>query len=96
MKDILKTAFKMNEAHYVFMVMPFGLINATSIFQELVRSYLRKLVLVFFGDILVCNKNMSEHVVHLRNILKFCTGIIYLLSYLNIGLGVHVQTLWVI
>ena len=32
--DVFKTAFKTHTRHYVFLVMPFGLINAPAFFQN--------------------------------------------------------------
>ena len=54
--------------------MPFGLTNAPAKFQacmnRIVCKKLRRLILVFFDDILIYSKTWEEHLQHLEIVLK--------------------------
>ena len=56
--DERKTAFSMTSGHYEYLVMPFGLMNAPSVFQAFVDEIFRDLqgqgVVVYIDDILRC------------------------------------------
>jgi hypothetical protein len=54
--------------------MPFGLTNAPSTFQALMndvlRSFIRKFVLVFFDNILVFSRSWSKHLQHVKQVFQ--------------------------
>ncbi|TYK26678.1 pol protein [Cucumis melo var. makuwa] len=72
--DIPKTAFRSRYGHYKFIVMFFGLTNASAIFMDLMnmvfKDFLDTFVIVFIDDILVYSKTEAEHEEHLHQVLR--------------------------
>jgi hypothetical protein len=68
-QDVPKTAFRTRYGHFKFLVLPFGLTNAPTLFMDLMnrvfQPYLDKCVVVFIDDILVYSKSYEEHEQHL-------------------------------
>jgi hypothetical protein len=68
-EDIPKTAFTMRYGLYEYLLMSFGLTNASAHFMYLMNSIfmskLDKFVMVFIDDILVYSKGTEEHEEHL-------------------------------
>jgi hypothetical protein len=63
--DEWKTAFSMTSGHYEYLVMPYGLMNALSVFQSFVDRIFRDLhgqgVVVYIDDILIYSATHPEH-----------------------------------
>ena len=69
--DVPKTAFRTRYGHYEFLVMSFGLTNATLAFMHLMRSVFRPyLDLFIIDDILVYPRSREDHEQHLRTVLQ--------------------------
>jgi hypothetical protein len=69
-----KTTFRTSYGHYEFLVVPFGLTNAPTVFMCLMNgifiNYLDKCVIVFLDGILIYSKSEEEHEHHLRLVLQ--------------------------
>ncbi|KAK3563121.1 hypothetical protein QTP86_016357 [Hemibagrus guttatus] len=72
--DEWKTAFVTPTGHYEYLVMPYGLANAPSVFQDFIHEvlweFLHRFVLVYINDILIYSRNLAEHRHHVAEVLK--------------------------
>lgn len=68
--DIEKTAFSVENGHYEFLRMPFGLKNAPSTFQRVMDDVLRglqnEICVVYLDDIIVFGTSLQEHLDRLK------------------------------
>lgn len=72
--DEWKTAFNTPFGHFEYRVLPFGVVNAPSVFQALVNDVLRDMlnlfVFVYLDDILILSPNLQVHMQHVRQVLQ--------------------------
>jgi len=72
--DVQKTAFRSRYGHYEYVVMPFGVTNASALFMDymnrIFRPFLDKFVVVFIDDILIYSRTREELAEHLRAVLS--------------------------
>jgi hypothetical protein len=73
-EDILNATFSIRYELYEYLIMSFGLMNASTHFMYLMNSVfmaeLDKFVVIFIDDILVYSKSRDEHEEHLRVMLQ--------------------------
>ena len=72
--SIEKTGFSVNNGHYEYVRMPFGLKNAPSTFQRVMdnifREFINKFVFIYMDDLIIFSKSLNEHIQHLTLIFK--------------------------
>jgi hypothetical protein len=71
--DKYKTAFTTSFGHYEWNVMPFGLKNAPSEFQNIMNDIFNpfsKFCIVYIDDVLIFSKSIEEHWKHLYSFLE--------------------------
>lgn len=73
-KDIQKTAFTVENGHFEFVRMPFGLKNAPSTFQRVMDNILlgiqNERCLVYMDDIIVYSATIHDHLSRLTDVFK--------------------------
>lgn len=72
--SIEKTAFTVNNGHYEYLRLPFGLCNSPSTFQrmmdEILKEYLYKFAFVYMDDVVIFSKSLQDHLLHIRTIFQ--------------------------
>jgi len=71
--DCYKTAFTAPFGHYEYNVMPFGLKNAPSEFQNIMNDIFTpytSFIIVYIDDVLVFSKSIDQHLKHLQTSLQ--------------------------
>ncbi|GBG68187.1 hypothetical protein CBR_g2740 [Chara braunii] len=84
-EDQHKTAFQTRYGLYEFVVMPFGLCNASGTFQHamnrIFHDYLDKFVVVYLDDILIFSRSVEEHAQHVDKVLSLLRQHKYKINY---------------
>ena len=74
MEMYLRLHFRRDLAAMIFLVLSFGLTNASVTFMDLmnrvIRPFLDQIEIVFIDDILVYSRSEEEHAMHLRLVLQ--------------------------
>jgi hypothetical protein len=72
--DRIKTAFSVDNGHYEFVRMPFGLKNAPATFQRVMNSILQGLIgnicYVYLDDIIVVGTSLENHIENLNRVFE--------------------------
>ena len=88
-KDHYKMTFVVPHGQYQWKVFPFGINNAPLDFQKRMEEIFRdkKWALVFMDDVLICSKNLQDHLKHLHlfNDLVYKHGLVLSQSKMEIG-----------
>ncbi|KAL0392562.1 UNVERIFIED_CONTAM: Transposon Tf2-11 polyprotein [Sesamum radiatum] len=90
--NIHKVEFRTVDDHFEFLVMPFGLSIAPSIFQAVLNDhfclFLDRFVLVFFDEIFVYSKDWNSYLLHLREVLQVLSHHMFFIKISKCSFGV--------
>jgi len=72
-QDIQKTTFRCHYENYEFLVVPFGMTNASTTFQSYMNhvfnKLFRKFLLFFFNDLLIYSRTRDDRLKHVDEVL---------------------------
>lgn len=72
--SVEKTAFTVNNGHYEYLHLPFGLKNAPSSFQRVMdnvlKEYLHQFCFVYMDGVVIISRSLQDHLVHVKAIFK--------------------------
>ncbi|KAK1805736.1 hypothetical protein P4O66_002000 [Electrophorus voltai] len=72
--DEWKTTFSTSTSHYEYLVLPYGLAMASSLFQahinEVMREYLGRSVIAYIADILIYSSSWNQHLQDVRAVFQ--------------------------
>jgi len=75
-EDQLKTAFTTPWGTFMYLRMPFGLMNAGATFQRAMdyafRDLIQKIIEIYQDDLTVVSKERKDHLSHLRIVFERC------------------------
>jgi ribonuclease HI len=75
-EDQLKTAFTTPWGTFMYLRMPFGLMNAGATFQRAMdyafRDLIQKIIEIYQDDLTVVSKERKDHLAHLRTVFERC------------------------
>ena len=80
--DQQKTTFTTPWGTFMYLKIPFGLMNAEATFQRVVNIAFSEeigiFIVIYLDDITVCSKTDEEHIAHLRKVLRNVEIMVYL------------------
>jgi hypothetical protein len=92
--DIDKTMFCTHCGHYKFLVMTFGLTNASPMLKKLLKPFIHKFVLVFFDNILIFSNMWAEHLQHINQVFLLLRQHKVALKRSSVNLGCNCGLPW--
>jgi hypothetical protein len=73
-EDQLKTTFTTPWGNFMYLIMPFGLMNVGATFQRVMdfsfRDLIQKIIEIYQDDLTIVSKDRKDHLSHLRIVFE--------------------------